>query len=649
MDLSGGKTIYGGYDDTATKDGATNDTVIVKGTVTGDATIIGVYSAGGTADGTVDGKEITVIGIGDKVTRSNTVEIAENADVTATEIIGGKTDSGTVDKVTVKLNENVTVTGDVTVAKASGTGGEVTTANAIELNDNVKIDGNLTLVETKDTAVSGQSLTIDKAVEITGTVTTALSESGAVSDNTLTISDEDASIGYAYGAFSAQGDATGNKAALGSVDDGANISTVTINGDVYGGYSGGGSGTIGSASTTGNVVDFYSGEVSGAVVGGNQTTVADRQTDANVLNVYYQSKETSQRKAGNVDGFGTITFKGSLSDIKVSNDAEKDKAALILIGTGDTDLANVQIDINDGIYNPGGKNPANPSEDELDADAKYYLIHAAGKLTNYTQAKDSVTGEGIIIGDRTGNGETAGGDTTIGAAQINQKYTIKSSTVYTRDIAGMYVSGDEHDLYITGACTIDEDWDNDTFDTDEMTKYGKPSNEGNIITVAADAGDLAGKTIYGGYSGRDTVQNNSITINGGSNATVIGGYSESGVVESTNDITLKEGITFDGEIIGAQTKDGQIKGVSISLENDTNATMLTVADITGTGTVSTDEIKLSDAADSTVKLGSNVTIGDLTGTRTQSKAIDGKTLEIGKTDLNITGTAAAAQSESAAT
>ena len=125
---------------------------------------------------------------------------------------------------------------------------------------------------------------------------------------------------------------------------------------------------------------------------------------------------------------------------------------------------------------------------------------------------------------------------TITAIQPNQIYKIIDKDTYTRNLRGMFAENKKA-IYITGINEVEESWENDKFDSDEFTKFGKPDNKDNHIYIEANAGDLGDKTIYGGYSDSEDVNNNNIYINQNanlSNATIIGEYSKSGKVSGNN-------------------------------------------------------------------------------------------------------------------
>ncbi|MDA3048620.1 hypothetical protein, partial [Campylobacter sp. JMF_08 NE1] len=285
-----------------------------------------------------------------------------------------------------------------------------------------------------------------------------------------------------------------------------------------------------------------------------------------------------------------------------------DNAALILTKDEATDLSGVRIDISNSPYKV--ENYAT-----LDKDSKYYLIHKNNnKLANYDKIENKpMPNQGNTVGN---------GDKAVGALQTDQVYKILDRDTYTRNLAGMFVSKDEKDLYITGAKEFKETWENDKFDTDEFAKFDKPDNKDNHIFIEANAGDLGGKTIYGGYSDSEDVNNNNIYINQGanlSNATIIGGYSISGKV-SNNTVDLNN-TSVIADITLAQTDSGSIDIATTKLINADNQK------ITGSLTVAkSDSANLENA---TYTMPENITItGDFILANSNSGNISNNTLDV---------------------
>ncbi|MDA3045536.1 hypothetical protein OFN68_08060, partial [Campylobacter sp. JMF_07 ED4] len=308
-----------------------------------------------------------------------------------------------------------------------------------------------------------------KNIEITGDFILANSNSGNTSNNTLDVTNVKAT--NIYVGKSSSGEASNNT---------INIKGDKVEGNIYVGYSQ-------SGNTNNNIANFEKGEVTGTIYGGNNGT-------GNTLNV----KDT-KLKAGNVANFQVMNFTGNIDSTKNDNTS----AALIITKNEATDLNGVRIDISNNPYNIEN----NPGYATLDKNSKYYLIRNENStLTNYDQITNTpMPNPSSTVGN---------GDIAVGALQTDQIYKIKSSALYTRNLAGMFVSSDKKDLYITGASEVEEKWENSDkeFNTNEFTKFGMKSESGNKITIAKDAGDLEGKTIYGGESKDKTVSGNSIFI-----------------------------------------------------------------------------------------------------------------------------------------
>ncbi|MDA3078702.1 hypothetical protein OFO07_07210, partial [Campylobacter sp. JMF_06 NA1] len=122
---------------------------------------------------------------------------------------------------------------------------------------------------------------------------------------------------------------------------------------------------------------------------------------------------------------------------------------------------------------------------------KYYLINSESEILNY---------KSVDIDDKL-NADKTLKDTNIEvitAIQPDQIYKIIDKDTYTRNLRGMFAENKKA-IYITGTNKFEETWENsdNEFNTNEFTKFGMKSESGNKITIAKDAGDLEGKTIYG--------------------------------------------------------------------------------------------------------------------------------------------------------
>ncbi|MDA3091103.1 hypothetical protein OFO25_07995, partial [Campylobacter sp. CS_ED2] len=348
-----------------------------------------------------------------------------------------------------------------------------------------------------------------------------------------------------------------------------------------------------------NIANFEKGEVTGTIYGGNNGTTG------NTLNV----KDT-KLKAGNVANFQVINFDNSNNKL-ASTKNNSANAALIITKNEATDLSGVRIDISDNQYDI----EKNPGYATLDKDSKYYLIHKENStLTNYDKiANASMPNPSSTVGN---------GDTAVGALQTDQVYKILDKDTYTRNLAGMFVSKDEKDLYITGANEFKETWSNTEFNTDEFTKFKKPDNKDNQIYIEASAGNLNGKTIYGGYSDNNDTSNNNIYINQGanlSNATIIGGYSKSGKV-SNNTVDLNN-TSVTADITLAQTDNGNIDIATNKLINAENKTI--------TGSLTVAKSNSTNLENATYTMPENITItGDFILANSNSGNTSNNTLDV---------------------
>ncbi|MDA3069348.1 hypothetical protein OFN70_07395, partial [Campylobacter sp. CN_NE3] len=413
-------------------------------------------------------------------TSNNNIYINQGANLSNATIIGGYSKSGTVSNNTVDLN-NTSVIADITLAQTDDGIIDIAT-NKLVNADNQKITGSLTVAKSDSANLENATYTMPKNIEITGDFILANSNSGNTSNNTLDVTNVKAT--NIYVGKSSSGEASNNT---------INIKGDKVEGNIYVGYSQ-------SGNTNNNIANFEKGEVTGTIYGGNNGT-------GNTLNV----KDT-KLKAGNVANFQVINFDNSKLASTKDNNAN---AALIITKNEATDLSGVRIDISNNPYNIEN----NPGYATLDKNSKYYLIRNENStLTNYDQITNTpMPNPSSTVGN---------GDIAVGALQTDQIYKIKSSALYTRNLAGMFVSSDKKDLYITGANEVEENWSNsdNEFNSNEFIKFGKPDNKDNHIYIEANAGNLGGKTIYGGYSDNNDTSNNNIYINQGanlSNATII--------------------------------------------------------------------------------------------------------------------------------
>ena len=466
---------------------------------------------------------------------ANEIHINQNANLSNATIIGGYSASGNVSNNIVDLN-STSVDADIILAQTDNGSIDIST-NELNNADNQTITGNLTIAKSNSANLENATYTMPENITITKDFILAESTSGKISNNTLDVTNAKAANIYV------------GKSANGEVSDNTiNIKGDKVDGNIYVGYSQ-------SGATNNNIANFEKGEVTGTIYGGNNGT-------GNTLNV-----NDTKLKAGNVADFNIINFDNS--KIASTKDSSAN-AALIITKNEATDLNGVRIDISKNPYDIQN----NPGYTTLDKDSKYYLIHNENnKLTNYNKiANTLMPNSGKIVGNE---------DITVGALQTDQIYKILNEDTYTRNLAGMFVSKDEKDLYITGANEVEETWSNDKFNTDEFTKFGKPDNKDNHIFIEASAGDLAGKTIYGGYSNSEDVSNNEIHIDQNanlSNATIIGGYSASGNV--SNNIVDLNNTSVDASIILAKTDSGTIKisGDELQKADGTKVKSLTVAE-----------------------------------------------------------------------
>ena len=360
-----------------------------------------------------------------------------------------------------------------------------------------------------------------------------------------------------------------------------------------------------AGTTKNNVVYFIEGEVSGIVGGGN----LEKTGNTLVLD----GGEFRQRVAGQIDGFENINFN------YIKNSTDKNDAILKLSNTqNSSNLSGVKLNFasdnktfiagigeKDGTYitSKGDKianlaqnqtlaysssldnlnttfasivgivsndfdevakeyNFSNLEQIDLTKPGTYYLISSQTPLTGYND---------MNIENKQNSGKTVkDGAIAIDVMQNNQIYKIIDKDTYTRNLRGLFVSSDEKDLYLTGINETLESWEDSEFSDNEFNKFGKVSNENNIIFVEENARNLDNKTIFGGYSDDLDVSNNTININQNanlSNVTIIGGYSKTGNV--SNNIIDLNSTDINADIILAKTDSGSVNATN-ELKNAEN-------------------------------------------------------------------------------
>lgn len=269
---------------------ANNNTIEIKGNVTlglsntssGGTTIYGGYAAAGEASG-------------------NKITVDQGATVKAYFIYGGNSSSSSDSGLSLTKNNQVIISGDVTVGNSiaggfatgkSGVAGSVAQGNKVEVTVGGKVTGAIR------GGISAYGSANENTVNVAGTVTGALvggwsnnlgSGVGTANSNTVTVSGTAGD--NVIGGVSVKGNADNNTVQIqgsgnlgGSVYGGqttaaagsANGNTVelstgrTVGGVVYGGYAKGDGSTSGSAS--GNKVIVSGGTIAAQVMGGYSST-----------------------------------------------------------------------------------------------------------------------------------------------------------------------------------------------------------------------------------------------------------------------------------------------------------------------------------------------------------------------------------------
>lgn len=320
---------------------ANNNTIEIKGNVTlglsntssGGTTIYGGYAAAGEASG-------------------NKITVDQGATVKAYFIYGGNSSSSSDSGLSLTKNNQVIISGDVTVGNSiaggfangkSGVTGSVAQGNKVEVTVGGKVTGAIR------GGISAYGSANENTVNVAGTVTGMVTgghangsgnNAGTANSNQITVS---GTAGNAVvGGWSVAGSAQANRIEI--------TGTATVTGAIYGGYAGGGSSNVDSNSiliesgTIGG--DIYGGYTGGSGNANNNSITIRGAVDLSNRTIYGGSSSSGNAKTGNTLRFentgGNIKAIKNIDVLGVSALADNSKALTITNGAAD-DLANTTV------------------------------------------------------------------------------------------------------------------------------------------------------------------------------------------------------------------------------------------------------------------------------------------------------------------
>lgn len=534
---------------------ANNNTIEIKGNVT-----LGLSntSSGGTT--ILCGSAFAGEASGNKIT------VDQGATVKAYYIYGGYSDKNAVNGISLAKNNQVIISGDVTVGNSisggfasgkSGTAGSVAQGNKIEVTVGGKVTGPIR------GGISGYGSANENTVNVAGTVTGALvggwsnnlgSGVGTANSNTVTVSGTAGD--NVMGGYSLKGGADNNKLEI----------TGSVTGYTYGGYAGGSRTTDNASRNTVSIGN--GGTVGDNIIGG---VSAKGNADNNTVQI-----QGSGNLGGSVYGGQTTAAAGSANGNTVE------------LGTGRT--------VGGVVY--GGYAQGNGS---ASGSASSNKVTVSGTV-NSTAAQYT--------------GTVFGGYALTGAAD-NNEVTISGGTIASQVIGGYSSTGNfssgsasSNTVKIINGSTVSSDI------------YGGYTGMGNANSnsILIESGTIGGD-IYGGNTGYGTANNNSITIRGAVNLsgrTIYGGSSSSGNAKTGNTLRFEN---TGGNIKAIKNID--VLGVSALADNSKALTITNGAadDLANT------TVRLI-AADDGLQVGKQITLLTANaGVITNSTALDQSSLK----------------------
>lgn len=537
---------------------ANNNTIEIKGNVT-----LGLSntSSGGTK--ILGGSAFAGEASGNKIT------VDQGATVKAYYIYGGYSDKNAVNGISLAKNNQIIISGDVTVGNSisggfasgkSGTAGSVAQGNKIEVTVGGKVTGPIR------GGISGYGSANENTVNVAGTVTGALvggwsnnlgSGVGTANSNTVTVSGTAGD--NVIGGFSVKGGADNNKLEI----------TGSVTGYTYGGYAGGSRTTDNASRNTVSIGN--GGTVGDNIIGG---VSAKGNADNNTVQI-----QGSGNLGGSVYGGQTTAAAGSANGNTVE------------LGTGRTVGGVVYGGYAQGNGSTSGSASGNKvivSGTVNSTVTQYTGTVFGGYALTGTADNNEVTISGGTIASQVIGGYSSTGNFSSGSASSNTVKIINGSTV-TGAIYGGYAGG--------GSSNVDS----------------------NSILIE---GSSIGGDIYGGYTaGSGNANNNSITIRGAVNLsgrTIYGGSSNSGNAKTGNTLRFEN---TGGNIKAIKNID--VLGVSALADNSKALTITNGAadDLANT------TVRLI-AADDGLQVGKQITLLTANaGVITNSTALDQSSLK----------------------
>lgn len=415
---------------------ANNNTIEIKGNVTlglsntssGGTTIYGGYAAAGEASG-------------------NKITVDQGATVKAYFIYGGNSSSSSDSGLSLTKNNQVIISGDVTVGNSiaggfatgkSGVAGSVAQGNKVEVTVGGKVTGAIR------GGISAYGSANENTVNVAGTVTGALvggwsnnlgSGVGTANSNTVTVSGTAGD--NVMGGYSLKGGADSNRLEI----------TGSVTGYTYGGYAGGSRTTDNASQNTVSIGN--SGTVGDNVIGG---VSVKGNADNNTVQI-----QGSGNLGGSVYGGQTTAAAGSANGNTVELSTGRTVGGVVYGGYAKGDGSTSGSASGNKVIVSGTVNSTA---------TQYTGTVFGGYALTGTADSNEVTISGGTIASQVMGGYSSTGTFGSGSASSNTVKIINGSTV-SSDIYGGY------------------------------TGMGNANN--NSITIRG-AVDLSGRTIYGGDS-----------------------------------------------------------------------------------------------------------------------------------------------------
>lgn len=534
---------------------ANNNTIEIKGNVTlglsntssGGTTIYGGYAAAGEASG-------------------NKITVDQGATVKAYFIYGGNSSSSSDSGLSLTKNNQVIISGDVTVGNSiaggfangkSGVTGSVAQGNKVEVTVGGKVTGAIR------GGISAYGSANENTVNVAGTVTGALvggwsnnlgSGVGTANSNTVTVSGTAGD--NVMGGYSLKGGADSNRLEI----------TGSVTGYTYGGYAGGSRTTDNASQNTVSIGN--GGTVGGNIIGG---VSAKGSADNNTVQI-----QGSGNLGGSVYGGQTTAAAGSANGNTVELSTGRTVGGVVYGGYAKGDGSTSGSASGNKVIVSGTVNSTA---------TQYTGTVFGGYALTGTADSNEVTISGGTIASQVMGGYSSTGTFGSGSASSNTVKIINGSTV-SSDIYGGY------------------------------TGMGNANSNSILIESGTIGGD-----IYGGHTGYGTANNNSITIRGAvdlSGRTIYGGDSSSGNAKTGNTLRFEN---TGGNIKAIKNID--VLGVSALADN---SKVLTITNGAADDLANT-TVKLV-ASDSGLRVGQQITlVQDNSGVITSTTILDQATLK----------------------